>query len=54
MVKRLKARSLAEAVNYFLQSNGSDLGFSVGGLSSDEEEKFITYYWKTFPLMQRG
>ena len=54
MVKRLKARSLAEAVNYFLQSNGSDLGSSVGDLSSDEEEKLITYYWKTFPLMQTG
>ena len=39
MAKRLKAMSLAEAVNSCLQSNDSDLDSSVGGLSSDEEEK---------------
>ena len=39
MVKRLKAIFLAEAVNYCLQSNDSDLDSSVGGLSNDQEEK---------------
>ena len=39
MAKRLKAISLAEAVNYCLQSYDSDLDSSVGGLSRDEEEK---------------
>ena len=39
MAIRLKAISLAEAGNYCLQSNDSDAVSSVGGLSSDEEEK---------------
>ena len=39
VAKRLKAISLAKAVNYCLQSHDSDLDSSVGGFSSDEEEK---------------
>ena len=39
MAKRWKAISPAEAVNYCLQSNDSDIDSSAGGLSSDEEEK---------------
>ena len=37
--KRLKTISLAETVNHCLQSHDSDLDYSVGGLSCDEEEK---------------
>ena len=39
MAKGLKTISLAEAVNYCPQDDDSDLDSSVGGLSSDEEEK---------------
>ena len=39
MAKRLKTISLAEVVNHCLQSHDSDLDYSVGGLSCDEEEK---------------
>ena len=39
MGKRLKVISLAELVNFCLQSDDSDLDSSVGGWSSDDEEK---------------
>ena len=54
MAKRLKAISLAEAVNYCLQSDANDLDSSVGGLSSDEEEKVDNLLLKTIPLTQTG
>ena len=41
MAKRLKAISVAEAVNCCHQSDDSDLDSSAWGLSSDEEEKFV-------------
>ena len=48
MVKRLKAISLAEAVNYCLQNDDSDLDSSVGGLSSDEEGKVDNLLLKNY------
>ena len=39
MAKRLKTISLAEAVNYCLQSDDGDLDSWVGSLPGDEEEK---------------
>ena len=50
----MKAICLAEAVNYCLQSDDSDLDSSVGSLSSDEEEKLVNYYCETIPLTQTG
>ena len=41
MAKRLKAISVAEAVNCCHQSDDSDLDSSAWGLSSNEEEKFV-------------
>ena len=37
--ERPKVISLEYAVNYMLESDGSDIDSSVGGLSSDEEER---------------
>ena len=54
MAKRLKAMSVAEAVNCCHQSDDSDLDSSAWGLSSDEEENLLTYYWKIIGLKQVG
>ena len=48
MAKKLKAISLAEAVNFCLQSDDSHLD-SSGGLPSDEEEKVDNLLLENYP-----